>query len=274
MTSSPLRSKSNYHTRSVSLPSRLHPVIPHVDEHLRLSGLENMYDRLDDLLLLPLTQQAFAQQRHEKWVEVVLEKYLRLLDVCATTKDVTSQTKQDLQGLLSILRRRREVNDFSGFLNSRKNAKKVIQKSLKDLKIIKTKQTVMALGKGSEILDLLNEVEAATIAVFESLLSNISGTKPESRLSGFSLASKLIHRKTVASKNEETNSNVFEKFDAALYSLNNQTTRKSDNTVCIENVPNQLGKMESSIQEIEEGLECSFRRLIKTRVTLLNILNH
>ncbi|KAH7851134.1 hypothetical protein Vadar_007700 [Vaccinium darrowii] len=272
MASSPIRSKSNYHARSGSLPSRLHPIVPHVDDHLRLSGLENMYDRLDDLLLLPHTQQAFAQQHHEKWVEVVLEKYLRLLDVCATAKDVTSQTKQDLQGLLSIIRRR-EANDFSGFLNLRKKAKRVIQKSLKDLKIIKTKQ-VIALGKSREILDSLNEVEAATIGVFESLLSDISGTKPESRLSGFSLASKLIHRKTVASKNEETNTNVFKKFNAALHSLNNHTTRKSDNTVCIENVPNQLWKMELSIQEIEEGLECLFRRLIKTRVTLLNILNH
>ncbi|KAH7850777.1 hypothetical protein Vadar_002904 [Vaccinium darrowii] len=257
MASSPLRSKSNYHARSVSLPSRLHPVVSYVDEHFGLSGLESMYDRLDNLLLLPHTQQAFAQQRHEEWVEVVLEKYLRLLDVCATAKDLTSQTKQDLQCLLSILRRRREANDFSGFLNSRKQAKKVIQKSQKDLKSIKMKQTINALGKSREILDLLNEVEAATIGVFDSLLSNISGTKAESRLSAFSLASKFMHRKTIESKNEETNTNVFEKFDTAFHSLNNHTTRKSDNTVCIENVPNQLGKMELIIQEIEERLEFS-----------------
>ncbi|KAG5547563.1 hypothetical protein RHGRI_013301 [Rhododendron griersonianum] len=274
MASSPLRSKSFYHARSVSLPSTLHPVIPHFDEHLRLSGLENMYDCLDDLLLLPHTQQSFAQQRHEKWVEVVIEKYLRLLDVCATAKDVSSQTKQDLQGLLSILRRRREGDDFSGYLNSRKKAKKVIQKSLKDLKSIKTKHTVVALGKSRELLDSLNEVEAATIGVFESLLSYISGTKAESRLSVFSFASKLVHRKSVASKDEETKSNMFEKFDAALHLLTNHKTSKSDNAVHVENVQTQLGMMESSIQDIEEGLECLFRQLIKTRVILLNTLNH
>ncbi|KAG5547565.1 hypothetical protein RHGRI_013303 [Rhododendron griersonianum] len=268
---SPLISKSFYHARSVSLPSTLHPIIPHFDEHLRLSGLENMYDRLDDLLLLPHTQQSFAQQRHEKWVEVGLEKYLRLLDVCATAKDVSSQTKQDLQGLLSILRRRREADDFYGYLNSRKKAKKVIQKYLKDLKSIKTNHAVVALEKSRELLDSLNEVEAATIGVFKSLLSYVLGTKAESRIS---LVSKLMPRKSVASKDEETMSNVFEKFDAALNSLANHKTSKSDNAAHVENVQTQLGKMESSIQDIEEGLECLFRRLIKTRVILLNTLNY
>ncbi|XP_058216638.1 uncharacterized protein LOC131327492 [Rhododendron vialii] len=271
MASSSLRSKSFYHSRSVSLPSTLHPVIPHFDEHLGLSGLENMYDRLDDLLLLPHTQLSFAQQRHEKWVEVVLEKYLGLLDVCATIKDVSSQTKQDLQGLLSILRRRREENDFSEYLNSKKKANKVIQKSLKDLKSIKTKHTDVVVGKSRETLDSLNEVEAATIGVFETLLSYISGTKAESR---FSSVSKLMPRKNVASKDEETKSNVFDKFDAAFHLLNNLKMSKSDNTMHVENVQHQLGKMESSIQDIEEGLDCLFRRLIKTRVILLNILNH
>ncbi|KAH7850731.1 hypothetical protein Vadar_002153 [Vaccinium darrowii] len=269
MASSPLRSKSNYHARSVSLPSRFHPLIPHVDENLKLSGLESMYDRLDDLLLLPHTQKATAQQRQEKWVEDVLQKHIRLLDVCATVRDVSSQTKQNLQGLLSILRRRRDANDFSGFLNSRKNAKKVIQKSLKDLKSIKSKHAIIALEESQEILDSLNEVEAATVRMLESMLSYIAGTKAESSLSGFSLVSKFIHRKRVASK-DEANTNSFENFDAALHSLNS----KSDNTVHVENVQNQLGEMESSIQAIEEGLESLFRRLIKTRVILLNMLNH
>ncbi|KAH7852969.1 hypothetical protein Vadar_031583 [Vaccinium darrowii] len=267
-------SKSHYHTRSISLPSKFHPLVYHSDENLRLSGLESMYDRLDNLLQLPHTQQAFAQQHREKWVGVVMEKYVRLLDVCATTKDVSSQTKQDLQGLLSVLRRRRDVNDFSGYLNSRKKAKKVIQRSLKDLKSIKTKHTIIPQGKSQEILDLLNEVEAATVRVFESLLFYISGTKEESSFRGFSLVSKFMHRKSIESKDEQANTNVFEKFDAALHSLNHHKTSKSDNTVHVENLQNQFGKMELSTQDIEEGLECLFRRLIKTRVILLNILNH
>ncbi|XP_058213857.1 uncharacterized protein LOC131325555 [Rhododendron vialii] len=271
MDSSPLRSKSNYHFRSISLPSRLHPLIPQIDENLKLNGLQNMFDRLDDLLLLPHTQQAFSQRRHKTWVEEVLEKYLRLLDICAAAKDVSTQTKQDVQSLLSILRRRRDTNDFAAYLTSRKKAKKVIQKSLKDLKSIKSKSAVIAFDQShgiSEIVSLLNEVEAATIEVFESLLSYIAGTKMESRMIGFSLVSKLMNRKKVASREEETNTKAFEKFDASLHSLNSHKTSETDG------VQNQLGKLELSIQDMEEGLECLFRRLIKSRVSLLNILIH
>jgi len=39
-------------------------------------------------------------------------------------------------------------------------------------------------------------------------------------------------------------------------------------------VHNLLGKLEPIFQDLEEGLECLFRGLIKTRVSLLNILNH
>ncbi|XP_058216639.1 uncharacterized protein LOC131327493 [Rhododendron vialii] len=224
MALSPLKSKSFYHARSVSLPSRLHPIIPHVDEHLRLSGLENMYDPLDDLLLLPHTQQSFPPQSQEKWVEVVLEKYLGLLDIC----------KEGKEGDPKVSKRFEECQNQAHYRRS---------------------------WQKPGTFGFTNEVEEATIGVLESFLSNISGTKADSRLSAFSLASKLVHRKIVASENEETKSNVFDKFDAALHSLNNHKMSKSNNAVHIENVQHQMEKMESSIQDIEEGLECLFRRL-------------
>ncbi|XP_058216630.1 uncharacterized protein LOC131327483 [Rhododendron vialii] len=249
MASSPLRSKSNYHAHSVSWTSRPHPLIPHVDESLRLSGLQNMFDRLDDLLLLPHTQQA-----HRTWVEEVLEKYLRFLDICAAAKCVSTQTKQDVQNLLSILMRRRDSNDCAGYLSSRKKAKNTIQKSLKDLKSTKNSKSVKSNTTIVGVIGLLNEVEAATVGEFESLLSYIARKKVASRVSGFSLVSKLMHRKSIASNKEETNTNAFENFDDTLRSLNSHS-HKTDGVIHMENV--QLGKMESSIQDIE-GLECMF----------------
>ncbi|KAM1243661.1 hypothetical protein FF1_035143 [Malus domestica] len=59
----------------------------------------------------------------------------------------------------------------------------------------------------------------------------------------------------------ETEVNEFSQVDAALH-------KSADNA------QNQLEKLESCIQDQEEGLECLFRQLIKTRVSLLNILNH
>ncbi|CAL5377975.1 unnamed protein product [Camellia sinensis] len=184
------------------------------------------------------------------------------MDVCSTAKDIFSQTKQDVQDLLSTLRRKRDANDFHGYLASRKMMKKTIQNSLKDLKSIKNKSTLLPNDKDNEtvvIFSMLKKVEAATLAVFESLLSYVG---VQSRQSGWSLVSKLIQHKSVSCQDEETNVNEFEKVDGAL------KARKFDS------IQNQLGKMESSIQDIEDRLECLFRRLIKTRVSLLNILNN
>ncbi|XP_059647409.1 uncharacterized protein LOC132293798 [Cornus florida] len=286
MVSSPLRSKTRFHARSVSLPSRSHPLIHQFDEHLcrvkaseatsisnRLSGLEELYDCVDDLLLLPHTQQVFAQERNQKWVDEALAGHLRLLDVCAIAKDIFSQTKQDVQQLLSILRRRRDGNDFGEYLSSQKKVKKVIQKSLKDLKKIRNNESLLAWGKEHQtvaIVSMLTEVEVVTLAAFESLLSYIGGggSKVQSRPSGWSLVSKLMHQKS-GSQQDETDMNEFDKVATALRSLTSHKASKSD----YENLQNQLGKMESLIQDTEEQLECLFRRLIRTRVSLLNILS-
>ncbi|KAL7207067.1 hypothetical protein ACSBR2_019710 [Camellia fascicularis] len=96
---------------------------------------------------------------------------------------------------------------------------------------------------------MLKEVEAATFAVFQSLLSYVG---VQSRQIGWSFVSKLIQHKSVSRQDEETNGNEFEKVDGAL------KAGKFDS------ISNQLGKMELSIQDIEDNLECLFKRLIKT----------
>ncbi|XP_059649961.1 uncharacterized protein LOC132295681 [Cornus florida] len=294
MASSSLRSKTSFHARSISFPSRSHPLTPQFDECLcrvkaseatssslpsiskRLSGLEELYDCVDDLLLLPHTQQVFAQEHSQKWVDEALAGHLRLLDVCAIAKDVFSQTKQDVQNLLSILRRRRDANDFGEYLSSQKKVKKVIQKSLKDLKRIRNIESLLALDKDHQtvaIFRMLNEVEVVTVAAFESLLSYIVGSKVQSRPSGWSLVSKMMHQKSVSWQNE-TDTNEFEKVATALCTLTSHKTSKSDNVMNVENLQNQLGKMDSLIQDVEEQLACLFRRLIRTRVSILNILSN
>ncbi|KAI8553920.1 hypothetical protein RHMOL_Rhmol05G0054000 [Rhododendron molle] len=285
MSSSPLRSKS-YHARSVSLPSRSHPLIPHFSEHLcrlcaseatsssmpsisnRLSGLENLYVCVDDLLLLPQTLQRLARESNEKLVGEALDGYLRLLDACAATKDILSQTKDDVKEQLSVLRRKRDASDIGRYLTSRKKAKKVIQKLLKDLKSIENKETlnVPALENDHESLatfSMLKEVEAVTVSALESLLCYTLGTNVQSRRSGWSLVSKLIHHKRATCQAKETVINEFEKLDAAV-----------DSPISIETVQNLLTELELSIQAVEEVLERLLRHLIRTRVSLLNILNN
>ena len=73
---------------------------------------------------------------------------------------------------------------------------------------------------------------------------------------------------------EETDANEFEMVDEALQSLISHKPSKSHYSLVIDNVQTWLGKLELNIQDLEEVLECLSRRIVKTRVSLLNILNH
>ncbi|CAL8121917.1 unnamed protein product [Prunus armeniaca] len=228
-----------FHTRSNSFPSRPHPIVQEVDEHLCR---------------------------------------LRLLDGCSSAKDAILQTKECVQDLQSIIRRTRGgesgalTSEVGKYLTSRKMVKKIIQKAMKNLKGI-NRSTFSSPNQDNESIAIVNkfrEVEAVTLAVFESLLPFISG--PKSHPSSWSLVSKMMHSKKVACE-EETEANEFAQVDAALNSLIGHKTSKTQNK-SVENAQNQLEKLESCIQDQEEGVECLFRQLIKTRVSLLNILNH
>ncbi|ONH92439.1 hypothetical protein PRUPE_8G175600 [Prunus persica] len=281
-----------FHTRSNSFPSRSHPVLQEVDELLcrlrsseatsassssishKLSGLQDLHDCVDRLLQLPLTQQALAQEQNEKWANELLDGSLRLLDVSSSAKDAILQTKECVQDLQSIIRRRGGetglTSEVRKYLTSRKMVKKAIQKAMKNLKGTENRTTFSSLNKDDEtfsVVSKLREVEAITLAVFESLLSFISG--PKSQPSSWSLVSKMMQSKKVACE-EATEINEFAEVDAALNSLIRHKASKPS----ADDAHNQLDQLESCIQDQEQGLECLFRQMIKTRVSLLNILNH
>lgn len=65
-----------------------------------------MHNCVDNLLLVPLSQQILAQHRNEKWVDELLDGSLKLLDVCSTAKDPLLRTRELSHGLQSSLRRR------------------------------------------------------------------------------------------------------------------------------------------------------------------------
>ncbi|XP_031250169.1 uncharacterized protein LOC116108026 [Pistacia vera] len=150
--------------------------------------------------------------------------------------------------------------------------KKATQKALVNLKVMQNK-CASAINEKNETkatISMLSEVEAITFTVTESLLSFISGPRTPSKLSSWSLVSKLMQPKRIAYEEDEADINEFEKVDAALSTIISQKTSKSD----ISHVLNQLKELEYNIQDLEEGLECLSRRLIRTRVPLLNILKN
>lgn len=291
MAYSPLNGKSHFHARSNSLPSRPHPLVPQINELLfrlkateattsssisnNINGLSDLYDLVNNLLLLPNTQQALAQECNEKQVDEVLDRSLKLMDVCGTTKDALMQIKEETKELESTLRRRRGdesrlAHEVGEYLSSRKQANKATRKSLT---VLKSSACACSENETMAMISILREVEGVTITVFESLLSYLSGLKAQSKQSRWSLVSKLMHTKHVTYEAEANGTNEFEKVDAELYSLIGNKSRKST-FLNPEDMQNMLGKLESCAQDLEGGLESLLRRLIKTRVFLLNILSH
>ncbi|CAN0845450.1 hypothetical protein LINGRAHAP2_LOCUS4134 [Linum grandiflorum] len=252
---------TSFHVRSNSLPSTPHPIVSEVEENIcrlrssqsastssifeNLRNLQDVHDCVDKLFQLPLNQQALVQD--QKFLNQLLDGSLRLLDFCNTANDALSQMKESVCQLQSVLRRKQgdlDQNDVKQYLTLRKAVNKSIQKALKNLKSIQ----------------FFRDVEAITINVFESLASFVSVSRP----SGWSFVSKLKQQKKVANEQEM---NEFTTVDASLETLLGNKTNKCDK------VQTQLKELELCIQYLEEGTECLYRRMIKSRVALLNIFN-
>lgn len=294
-------SKSQYHVRSNSFPTRPHPLFQECDEHLhklgfsdsafsssssishKMSGLEDLHDCVEKVFQLPMTQQAFVRGRGEKWVDELVDGSLRLLDTCSTAKDATLHTKECAREIQSIMRRRRRSggdqvglgSEVNKYFASRKVVKKAVRKALDSNSKASSKSVSLPPNKDSvetmALFGVLREVEAVTLSVFESLLCFVSGMKTQSRARGWSLVSKLVYKKKVGCNEEEVEVNEFANVDEALQGFE---TSKFENATHVETVQNELQSLESCAQDFEERLERLFRRLIKTRVALLNILNY
>lgn len=258
--------------RSNSLPSRPHPIASDVDELIsrvrssesastssisqKLNGLQDLHACVEKFLQLPQSQQTLSQEKNRKWVDALLDGSLVILDLCSSAKDFVQQAKESSHNLQSVLRRRCAEAEFAAevkkYLTSRKALKKAINKALKN------KEVAIIASDDSEtmaIVSMLKQVEEVTFSVLQSLLSMIKGQSKKN-----SFFSKLMSSKKIGCEEEESE---FEKVDAAIKMC------KSGNMM-----QSQLKDLESCIQDLEEGLDCLSRSLIKTRVSLLNIITY
>ncbi|KAI5647735.1 hypothetical protein M9H77_33740 [Catharanthus roseus] len=293
MAASPVNQRTK-HARSISLPSTSHPLVSQFQESLnrvqssqatsvssssisqRLESLKELYDCVDSIFALSSTQQALSQDSHNReMVNQLLDGLLRLLDLCTAAKENLSTTKTCMQELQSAIRRRRGneialTSEIKTYLSHRKDIQKATQKALRNLKLTQGKGfSLMSENRESAVvIGVLREAESATFAVIESLMYFTSGQRSKSKPGRWSLVSKLIRTNRVSSEATSKFSEV-EKVDAELRILMNQNTATYN---MYEDSQKALQELETSIINLEEGIECLYRQLIKTRATLLNIL--
>ncbi|XP_060193358.1 uncharacterized protein LOC132622722 [Lycium barbarum] len=258
--------------RSISLPVRSHPTTQRVEEVLNklnrletsvaptaeticdsLLGLEELQKCMDHLLNSPKTLQLLSQHQHGKWFEELLEKSVRILDVCSTTQELISQYKENVRALESSLRRRKGDSTAEAGIARLTNFSKKMKKDAKRL-ILALKQmdcetlTAAFLEADQEtvaVIRALREANAVCMLVFQRLLSFLTVPLLKPKQPKWSLVSKLIH--------------------------NGRTENKGlKNNMIVET---KLETVEAQLNSIEEGLEGTFRSLIRARSSLLNVFS-
>ncbi|KAJ9703858.1 hypothetical protein PVL29_005224 [Vitis rotundifolia] len=283
------------HVRSISLPSRSHPTTLKIQQQLNklttleasstsalgrtsngLSGLEELYNCMDELLSLPSTQQALSLHQHEKWVNELLDGPVSLLDICGTARDVISQFKENVGDLQSALRRRKgdvciEIS-INNYICSRKKKNKDAKKLLSAMKMDNKAGASPLLDQDhqlSTMIRVLREVNIMSISIFQSLLLLLSTPVLKSRPSRWSLLSKFMHKGAVSCE-ESAESTELESVDLALGVLSSEEAKLETMQIARKGVE----ALEVGIEGLEKGLERMFRRLVKTRASLLNIITH
>ncbi|KAL2468154.1 hypothetical protein Fot_51679 [Forsythia ovata] len=266
-----------FHVRSNSFPSKSHPAIANVEDHIcrlksskdasvssssictQLASLRDLHEDINNLIQRPSVQQAID---NENFTSELLDGSLKLVDICGFARDVIFLMKESVQELQSSLRINR---GFEAYMTSRKKIDKMVKKCIKNLKSF-DQCSMSFLNKDNNLNAIANVLKESQVTGFSVLKSTL--TIFASKQKTWSLVSKFTQSSRVHSQTEEE-SNAKE-----LYALNINKLRKDMDTASMQNVMKQLSASEMNIQELEENLEAFFRSFVKIRVSLLNVLSH
>ncbi|BAT99913.1 uncharacterized protein HKW66_Vig0155990 [Vigna angularis] len=286
---------NKFHVRSNSFPSGSHPNISRVEEELNklktweatktstsnsigtgLSLLSDLLICLENILNMASTQKLISNHQGEKCMEEIMDGSMRILDICGITRDTMLQMKENVLALHSALRRRKgdssierivaEYNLFSKKM--KKNAKKLMT----SLKQMESKFGVSpVLDHDQQLVSLvrvIREVIVMNISVFQSLLDFLAVPASKSKATKWVLVAKLMHKGVTACEEKQKNLNELQCVEASLSSLLSEGT----NVAKMEAANERLEALENGIESIENGLESVFRRMVRTRACLLNIM--
>ncbi|RVW51506.1 hypothetical protein CK203_066549, partial [Vitis vinifera] len=121
----------------------------------------------------------------------------------------------------------------------------------------------------STMITVFREVNIMSISIFQSLLLLLSIPVLKSRPSRWSLVSKFMHKGAVSCEESAENTEL-KSVDLALGVLSSEEAKLETMQIALKGVE----ALEVSIEGLEKGLERMFRRLVKTRASLLNIISH
>ncbi|KAL2241928.1 UNVERIFIED_CONTAM: hypothetical protein Sindi_0310800 [Sesamum indicum] len=230
-------------------------------------ALRELHDSVNRLLHSPHTKLEIIHHGREKWANEVSEASLKMADSCAAAKDLLLLTKEHLQSLQSAFRRIAATatetaadhagNHFEPYRLPRKQLKKAILKRLNSLKGMKNTCLAAASLQPKEdqnlevVVELLKEVRATTLMIVRSLLSLIALPNPDG--------------KTGSGRKDPVFRLKLTRVDSLSFWDKCEATE-------IRSVAKRLEEVETVVEDMEAELDHMFRRLVRTRASLLNIL--
>ncbi|KMS99522.1 hypothetical protein BVRB_1g022950 [Beta vulgaris subsp. vulgaris] len=228
------------------------------------ADLSDLHKCANDLLHSPDIKQALYHQ-HETMASVreISEASLKMLDLCGTTREVHLLTKQHLQNLQKTFRRATiEGFDFDAHIS----AHSLQQKKLKK-KVVDCLRDIKGMNKSNKyftsdlslldhslivVVHVLREVKGATISILESLLSLV-----------------ILPTNTPSVKHGQSSP-----FASTLRRINCQRLLERCHSMDVVVANKRLEEVASSMEDLEVELESIIRRLMRTRVLLLNVLTN
>ncbi|KAK1432590.1 hypothetical protein QVD17_09487 [Tagetes erecta] len=282
--------------RSISLPTTSHPSIHSIKKELNgvetwvsmssscKPSIEAIYDGLLKLSRLyecmHEVMSVLCSNQDEKHVKELMDTLIGFLDVCDIMRDIMSRYKEHVRDLQCALRRRKGdtcvKNSTVRFNNFRKEVKKDVKRlltSLKQTMVVKSQDHSHQHQDDHDHVVVARMVLEVTVSVFESLL--IHFVMPNSQTTNTCkwsmVVSKLIQRTRVACEDQRYQQT---KDIARLNLVLGGQCIQGEQLSCWWNDVCMLEALEAQIERIDDGLECIFRSMIRTRASFLNIVSN
>ncbi|KAI3774242.1 hypothetical protein L1987_48789 [Smallanthus sonchifolius] len=241
----------------------------------KLRAANGMYESIKPFLTMESTRRSLAQECCKEQLNKFLDERLELLDICTSTKEVLSVCINSAKELQSFLRRKRGdkhglTSSVEEYLDKKRKVKKIIFKPLTGLK----KQCSSSVNEDNRITsntDILKEMKLKTLTVFEALFTYILGSKSQFKPKWWSLVSRVMGNKEVESVQSREESRV-KKMDVELQALICLKKTQTD-ILEVNTIQTELADFELHLLDLDEQVDCLCKHLIKTRVSILNILN-
>ncbi|KAL8224210.1 hypothetical protein R6Q57_019685 [Mikania cordata] len=228
-------------------------------------SLRDMHDSVNNLLRSPDIKGVLSDcTNDQKLIQKVSESSLKMLDSCGNTKDILFLVKCHIQQLRSTFRRATHgetENNLSAYCFQTKELRKQMLKRLKSLKQMKNTTNTHVGGHDNLVVvaNVLKEVRETIVILLESIMLLMSMPNPNPKTT-----------KTMVKCNGVMPVKVKLKFTR----LNSLSPWEDCDVQEIQSAIERLEAVESAMEDLEVELGCIFKRLMRTRVLLLNILTN